>query len=486
MTWVDTTYGVLFVPAEFVFCHHRNFLCFHSSLHNCITFTNSYCQFIMSWKGLQKAVSRLPHQILSKKGDVTRDPEFTALERQFKDVSKIVERFQADAEAYRDGVAAMLNHQASFSEYLAILYQPLEAETEDGVVKRRNNETSAKDIQAVQDYATIMGYSRDEIMPWLDVIDAQVIGRVIEFREVLKGVDKTIIKRNHKQMDYDRFRTSVAKLKAKAEKTISEEKQVYKLEAQLDVATQDYEYLNGLLKEELPRLLQLRTQLIDPMFENFYFTQCQIYSMLLARLQEVINTNGDHFETINMGIEEGFNQRLNRYNARTELEESGLLKQGGRAWLGASAANSSKLTLKERAAIRQEEKMKGSPQLGGGGYGSSGYGSDSPPPPAYGMNQDSMLDSSPYQSDTKHSPSYGGYNNTYSPPSGHSPQASASGQTTYVTALYDYAAQAEGDLTFAKGDRIQVVQKTQDVNDWWTGSLNGQTGVFPGNYVTEE
>lgn len=36
---------------------------------------------------------------------VTRDPEFTALERQFKDVSKIVERFQADAEAYRDGVA---------------------------------------------------------------------------------------------------------------------------------------------------------------------------------------------------------------------------------------------------------------------------------------------------------------------------------------------------------------------------------------------
>jgi predicted house-cleaning noncanonical NTP pyrophosphatase (MazG superfamily) len=61
----------------------------------------------------------------------------------------------------------MLNHQASFSEYLAILYQPLEAETEDGVVKRRNNETSAKDIQAVQDYATIMGYSRDEIMPWL-------------------------------------------------------------------------------------------------------------------------------------------------------------------------------------------------------------------------------------------------------------------------------------------------------------------------------
>lgn len=62
---------------------------------------------------------------------------------------------------------AMLNHQASFSDYLSILYQPLDAELEDGVVRRRNNETSAKAVQAVQDYATIMSYSRDEIMPLL-------------------------------------------------------------------------------------------------------------------------------------------------------------------------------------------------------------------------------------------------------------------------------------------------------------------------------
>jgi hypothetical protein len=61
----------------------------------------------------------------------------------------------------------MLNHQASFSDYLSILYQPLDAELEDGVVRRRNNQTSAKAVQAVQDYATIMSYSRDELMPWL-------------------------------------------------------------------------------------------------------------------------------------------------------------------------------------------------------------------------------------------------------------------------------------------------------------------------------
>ncbi|KAI8584386.1 hypothetical protein K450DRAFT_219612 [Umbelopsis ramanniana AG] len=429
---------------------------------------------IMSWKGLQKAVSRLPHQIMSKKGDVTRDPEYMELEKQFKLLSQNAQRLQTDAETYRDGVAAMLNHQASFSEYLSILYQPLDAELEDGVVRRRNNQTSAKAVQAVQDYATIMSYSRDEIMPCLDVIDAHIVSRLIEFREILKTVDKTMIKRNHKMLDYDRFRTNLAKLKGKAEKTISEEKQIYKLESQLDIATQDYEYLNGIIKEELPRIIQLRTSLVDPMFQEFYFLQCQIYGMLLARMQEVISTNGLHFETLTMGVEEGFNERLNKFNARTELEESGLLKQGGRAWLGASAAKSSKLPLKERAQIRREENAKAAASSSGMG----GYGSDSPPPPAYGTNQShEVVDSTPYQADSKQSNSY--TNNAYSPPQTGSPGR------TYVRALYDYNAQAEGDLTFAKDDLIEVIQKTADVNDWWTGSLNGATGVFPGNYVTE-
>ncbi|CAO3673868.1 unnamed protein product [Umbelopsis vinacea] len=427
------------------------------------------------YPGLQKAVSRLPHQILSKKAEVTRDPEFMELERQLKELTRHTERLQADAETYRDGVAAMLNHQASFSDYLSILYQPLDAELEDGVVRRRNNQTSAKAVQAVQDYATIMSYSRDELMPWLDVIDSQIIARTLQFREILKSVDKTITKRNHKLVDYDRFRTGLAKLKSKPERTLSEEKQMFKMEGQLDIATQDYEYLNGLLKEELPRILQLKSQVVDPMFQNFYFIQCRIYAMLLARMQEVISTNGAYFQTLNMGIEEGFNERSRQLNVRSELEESALLKQGGRAWLGASAANSSRLTLKERAAIRQEEKAQSSsPKVGGG------YRSESPPPPAYASDHGQSLASSPYQGEAKQSAS--NTNDTYSPPAGHS--KSPSGHS-YVTALYDYAAQAEGDLSFSKGDRIELVQKTDDVNDWWTGRYNGVTGVFPGNYVTE-
>lgn len=50
----------------------------------------------------------------------------------------------------------------------------------------------------------------------------------------------------------------------------------------------------------------------------------------------------------------------------------------------------------------------------------------------------------------------------------------------YVVALYDFEAQADGDLEFKAGDRIEVVERTDSVEDWWTGRLGGRTGVFPG------
>jgi hypothetical protein len=45
--------------------------------------------------------------------------------------------------------------------------------------------------------------------------------------------------------------------------------------------------------------------------------------------------------------------------------------------------------------------------------------------------------------------------------------------------------QAAGDLGFLTGDRIELVERTGSVEDWWTGKLDGRQGVFPGNYVQE-
>lgn len=50
----------------------------------------------------------------------------------------------------------------------------------------------------------------------------------------------------------------------------------------------------------------------------------------------------------------------------------------------------------------------------------------------------------------------------------------------HATALYDYEAQAEGDLSFITGDAIEIVSRTQNENEWWIGKVRGKQGQFPG------
>ena len=88
------------------------------------------------------------------------------------------------------------------------------------------------------------------------------------------------------------------------------------------------------------------------------------------------------------------------------------------------------------------------------------------------------------------------------PPPPLKPKPKAEPPMQYVVALYDFAPQvctflpdyshslgaeqchspyqADGDLEFRVGDRIEVVERTESQEDWWTGRLNGRQGVFPG------
>lgn len=64
-------------------------------------------------------------------------------------------------------------------------------------------------------------------------------------------------------------------------------------------------------------------------------------------------------------------------------------------------------------------------------------------------------------------------------------QPIASGTTaatvSRVRALFDFQPSEPGELQFRKGDVIAVLESVY--KDWWKGSLRGQTGIFPLNYV---
>ncbi|WPH02390.1 Hypothetical protein R9X50_00525300 [Acrodontium crateriforme] len=60
-------------------------------------------------------------------------------------------------------------------------------------------------------------------------------------------------------------------------------------------------------------------------------------------------------------------------------------------------------------------------------------------------------------------------------------QGTTAATVSRVRALYDFTPSEPGELAFRKNDIIAVLESV--FKDWWKGSLRGQTGIFPLNYV---
>ncbi|RMZ82178.1 hypothetical protein DV738_g1713, partial [Chaetothyriales sp. CBS 135597] len=61
------------------------------------------------------------------------------------------------------------------------------------------------------------------------------------------------------------------------------------------------------------------------------------------------------------------------------------------------------------------------------------------------------------------------------------PSGTTAATVSRVRALFDFEPSEPGELQFRKGDVIAVLESVY--KDWWKGTLRGQTGIFPLNYV---
>lgn len=55
-------------------------------------------------------------------------------------------------------------------------------------------------------------------------------------------------------------------------------------------------------------------------------------------------------------------------------------------------------------------------------------------------------------------------------------ESAVAGQRARV--LYDYQAEEDNELNLAEGAIVEGVEQVDE--GWWTGSLNGESGLFPG------
>ncbi|EED19667.1 BAR adaptor protein RVS167, putative [Talaromyces stipitatus ATCC 10500] len=419
----------------------------------------------MSLKGLGKSFARAPQTFKARFniGENTKDPVYIDAERRFQELEKETKKLHDDSKKYFEAINGMLNHQIEFSKAMTELYKPISGRASDP--STYTIEGNPEGIQACEEYEAIVRDLQETLAPELEMIETRVISPANELLDIIKIVRKVTVKREHKKLDYDRHRATLKKLEEKKDKSLKDEKALYKAENDVEQATQEYNHYNDLLKEELPKLFQLEAEFIGPLFQSFYYMQLNVFYTLHEKMQGV---NIGYFD-LTRDIEEAYEAK--KGDAKERAEELSIVhfKTTGGRRSTASKFSSAKDKLSENRLSSSSARRNST--------------TEKPPPPysptgAAGttlIGRANSTGGSVLAAAAKSKPA--------PPPPKPKPGYLAKPNVETVTALYDYEAQAHGDLSFSAGDVIEIVQRTNNENEWWTGRLHGREGQFPGNYV---
>lgn len=343
------------------------------------------------------------------------------------------------------------------------IYKPISGRVSDpdSIIPEGNPEG----IRACEEYEAVVKELQETLSPELEMIDTRVIRPANELLDVIKVIRKTILKRDHKQLDYDRHRQALKKLQDKKERTAKDEKAMWKAEGDVEQATQDFEYFNDLMKDELPKLFKLEAEFIQPLFQSFYYMQLNIFYTLHERMQRC---DIGYFD-LTRDVEEAFIEKRGDIQERVEALSIVRFKTTGQR----RPPKPQRLTL---------EASK--PQ----GLLTAGPSTTEKPASKFATYQKEQNTEPEQAAPPPYTPSSkpglalvaAGKGKPPPPPKPKPSRLSAAPAAEMVTALYDYAAQADGDLSFRAGDLIEILQRTPNENEWWTGKLNGKQGQFPG------
>jgi len=425
----------------------------------------------MSFKGFQKSVIRAPQQFKAKfnLGEHTKDAVYIDAERRFQELETETKKLHDESKKYFDAINGMMTHQIEFSQAIAEIYKPISGRVSvpDSIVQEGNPEG----IRACEEYEEIVKDLLATLQPELEMIETRVIRPADELLEIIKVIRKTATKRQHKQLDYDRHRATLKKLQDKKDKSLKDEKAMYKAENDVEQATQEFNYFNDLLKDELPKLFALEREFIRPLFQSFYYMQLNVFYTLHEKMQ---GCDIGYFN-LQLDVEEGFEAKRGDIKEQaealsiTKFKTTGAKRPPGR--LGAPGG---------RLAI--EGSKTSSKAITAGTHTRRSMQDDNPPPP-YSSQLSPNGETSIVRANSTGSSWRAAAKAKPPPPKPKPSRFSGAPVAETATALYDYEAQAEGDLSFTTGDVIEIVTRTSNENEWWIGKLKGKEGQFPGNYV---
>ncbi|TVY81152.1 Regulator of cytoskeleton and endocytosis [Lachnellula suecica] len=432
----------------------------------------------------------------------------------FEDADKMLTKIIEASKAWRDSWVSILNIQLGTVTVFEELYDPIVGASDghghDPVITPREQVERTTKLKGV--YTDLKTDLLEEVV----MMDSRIIRPAGDAKEFLQPLRKTIKKRENKRVDWERYIDKVNNLQTKKlKRTDRENAALAKAEEDLAGAADAFKVADENLREKLPPIIAAAFSIIP----HLLAVQIMIQNTLLAQyytalhnyceetgfpsppppMDDVIGVWNSDFNPIKEQIER-INCIARGKTVHTPLAtgDDGGRKSGSITGLGVRngianrrASSQGKMIAPAPVSPNPQPRMGRIPSSTSISVYSPPAPSPTPSPeplptPAY---PDYSTHLTPVSSYSAHSPAG---------PSGDYFQRSAAGKKKppppppkrigsqnsgiYVTAIYAFEGQSQGDLSFREGDQIKVVKKTDSTDDWWDGELRGRKGSFPANY----
>lgn len=226
----------------------------------------------MSWTGLKKAINRAGTHVLLKTGQIDEaatDLEFDYEEKRYRAMETASTKLHKELRHYKDSLTTLVNAQESVGEVLSGFYG-----TDKNNVAHIYHD-AMKELQT-----TGLGELEH---PYLQT----VLNPIQRFNSYYVDVNEAIKKRAHKKLDYSALKSKVQKLEANPSEDPKYEPKLKDSQAQLVEIEETYSRLNSQLKDELPKLVEMRVPYLNPLFEAFVKVQLRFFHENYTKLNDV-------------------------------------------------------------------------------------------------------------------------------------------------------------------------------------------------------
>ncbi|KIV85164.1 hypothetical protein PV11_00894 [Exophiala sideris] len=440
----------------------------------------------------------------------------SVLLKDFEEADKLLTKIIEASKQWKESWISILTHQHRVFEELETLYSPIIGAGDDyqGHIPVETPEHLLRRAARIKtEYADL----KRDLTEDLGQVDDRLIRPAQDAKDSLHTLRKTIKKREDRKLDYERYQSRVDSALKKTKRSDRDAAALAKTQTDLAAATEAYSAADEHLRNCLPRLLTSVFSLLP----HFLAAQVQIQNGLLGHyytmlhgycteegfpspsppMDEVIRTWTDTFKSVQreaeslMFLANGKAVKASMAQENGQPPVNGYRRPSANAFSGRTQSVSPARALPPSPNYDTVPKISTSPAPSALLSPLTPYETVASPSPSQSVNQTPPSSFAPAAPNTDYfardrqassasiaTIGTAGANALKKRPPPPPPARLPSQQSIFVTALYDFEGQGEGDLVFREGDRIRVLKKTDSTDDWWQGELRGVKGPFPANY----